>query len=58
MHPRPRLALRVAWDLLRIRFLHRGVKRVDAEGTARIRPGLRAPFAAAIVPVGSLALLA
>jgi dolichyl-phosphate beta-glucosyltransferase len=30
MHPRPRLALRVAWDLFRIRFLHRGVKRADA----------------------------
>ncbi len=27
MHPRPRLALRVAWDLLRIPFLHRGVER-------------------------------
>jgi dolichyl-phosphate beta-glucosyltransferase len=31
MHARPRLALRVAWDLLRIRFLHRGVGRVAAE---------------------------
>jgi dolichyl-phosphate beta-glucosyltransferase len=30
MHPRPRLALRVAWDLFRIRFVHRGVKRADA----------------------------
>jgi glycosyltransferase involved in cell wall biosynthesis len=32
MHARPRLALRVGWDLLRIRFLHRGVKRAIAEG--------------------------
>jgi dolichyl-phosphate beta-glucosyltransferase len=32
MHPRLRLALRVAWDLARIRFLHRGVKRVDRAG--------------------------
>jgi dolichyl-phosphate beta-glucosyltransferase len=28
MHARPSLALRVGWDLLRIRFLHRGVKRI------------------------------
>ncbi len=35
MHARPRLALRVAWDLFRIRFLHRGVGRVEAEP----RPG-------------------
>lgn len=28
MHARPRLALRVGWDLLRIRFIHRGVKRI------------------------------
>jgi glycosyltransferase involved in cell wall biosynthesis len=26
MHPGPRLALRVAWDLIRIPFLHRGVR--------------------------------
>ncbi len=32
MHARPRLALRVGWDLLRIRFLHRGLKRAAAEG--------------------------
>ncbi len=32
MHARPRLALRVVWDLLRIRLIHRGVKRVAAEG--------------------------
>ena len=31
MHARPRLALRVAWDLLRIRFLHRGVGRLVPE---------------------------
>jgi dolichyl-phosphate beta-glucosyltransferase len=28
MHARPKLALRVAWDLVRIRFAHRGVKRL------------------------------
>ena len=32
MQARPRLALRVAWDLVRIRFVHRGLKRVAAEG--------------------------
>ena len=31
MHARPRLAMRVAWDLLRIRFVHRGLKRMAAE---------------------------
>jgi dolichyl-phosphate beta-glucosyltransferase len=35
MHPRPRLALRVAWDLFRIRFLHRGVKRAVTEAPAK-----------------------
>jgi dolichyl-phosphate beta-glucosyltransferase len=34
MHARPRLAMRVAWDLLRIRFLHRGVERLDRESAA------------------------
>jgi glycosyltransferase involved in cell wall biosynthesis len=34
MHARPRLALRVAWDLLRIRFIHRGVKRIAARETS------------------------
>jgi dolichyl-phosphate beta-glucosyltransferase len=29
MHPRAGLAMRVAWDLLRIPFLHRGVKRAE-----------------------------
>jgi len=29
MHARPRLAMRVAWDLFRIRFLHRGLGRAD-----------------------------
>lgn len=27
MHARPRLALRVAWDLVRIRFVHRGIRK-------------------------------
>ena len=31
MHARPRLALRVAWDLFRIRFMHRGVGRADRD---------------------------
>jgi dolichyl-phosphate beta-glucosyltransferase len=34
MHARPRLAMRVAWDLLRIRFLHRDVERLDRESAA------------------------
>jgi dolichyl-phosphate beta-glucosyltransferase len=34
MHARPRLALRVAWDLVRIRFIHRGVRRAAAEAAA------------------------
>jgi dolichyl-phosphate beta-glucosyltransferase len=44
MHPRPRLAFRVAWDLFRIRFLHRGVKRVgggEPAGTVPPRGGKR-----------------
>ena len=32
MHARPRLALRVCWDLLRIRFVHPGVRRATAQG--------------------------
>ena len=31
MHPGPRLAIRVAWDLFRIPLLHRAVKRVTKE---------------------------
>jgi dolichyl-phosphate beta-glucosyltransferase len=43
MHARPKLALRVAWDLVRIRFVHRGTQRVAADrGTAGVRPGGRA----------------
>jgi len=34
MHARPKLAIRVAWDLVRIRFLHRGVRKVSAEARA------------------------
>ena len=33
MHARPRLALRVAWDLIRIRFAHRGVGKAAVEST-------------------------
>jgi dolichyl-phosphate beta-glucosyltransferase len=32
MHARPRLAVRVGWDLLRIRFVHRRLKRAAGEG--------------------------
>ena len=35
MHARPSLALRVGWDLLRIRFLHRGVKRIPEGAPAK-----------------------
>ncbi|MGD0123490.1 MAG: dolichyl-phosphate beta-glucosyltransferase [Candidatus Limnocylindrales bacterium] len=34
MHARPKLALRVAWDLIRIRSLHRGVRKASAEAPA------------------------
>jgi dolichyl-phosphate beta-glucosyltransferase len=33
MHPGPRLAMRVAWDLFRIPLLHRGVRRARREVT-------------------------
>jgi dolichyl-phosphate beta-glucosyltransferase len=32
MHARPKLALRVAWDLVRIRFVHRGVGKASLDG--------------------------
>jgi dolichyl-phosphate beta-glucosyltransferase len=42
MHARPKLALRVAWDLVRIRFIHRGVARRPAETPALDRtPGVQ-----------------
>ena len=31
MQARPKLAIRVAWDLVRIRFIHRGVRKAAAE---------------------------
>jgi dolichyl-phosphate beta-glucosyltransferase len=34
MHARPKLALRVAWDLVRIRFVHGGVRKAAAERQA------------------------
>jgi dolichyl-phosphate beta-glucosyltransferase len=43
MHARPRLAMRVAWDLVRIRFIHRGVSRVAFDAA----PGDTAADAAA-----------
>lgn len=45
MHARPKLALRVAWDLARIRFIHRNVRRkapaetAVVDRTARGTPG-------------------
>jgi dolichyl-phosphate beta-glucosyltransferase len=38
MQARPKLALRVAWDLIRIRFAHRGVGRVGSD-RSRQTPG-------------------
>jgi dolichyl-phosphate beta-glucosyltransferase len=34
MQARPRLALRVAWDLIRIRLIHRGIGTATADGAA------------------------
>jgi hypothetical protein len=34
MHARPKLALQVAWDLVRIRFVHRGVRKAASESAA------------------------
>lgn len=34
MQARPKLALRVAWDLIRIRFIHRGVRKAASESTS------------------------
>jgi len=34
MHARPKLALQVAWDLVRIRFVHRGIPKAAATGSA------------------------
>ena len=34
MHARPKLAFRVGWDLIRIRFLHRHVRKVSADRPA------------------------
>jgi dolichyl-phosphate beta-glucosyltransferase len=39
MHPGPLLALRVAWDLFRIPFLHRRVARLPATGSAIVDRG-------------------
>ncbi len=42
MHAAPKLAARVAWDLIRIRFIHRGLGRVapaaDAAGAQAVEP--------------------
>ncbi|HEX7591767.1 MAG TPA: dolichyl-phosphate beta-glucosyltransferase [Candidatus Limnocylindrales bacterium] len=38
MHARPMLALRVAWDLVRIRFVHGSIPRVAAAGKATPKP--------------------
>ncbi len=44
MHARPKLALRVAWDLVRIRFVHRRIRKASTEtpaieGSAEGTPG-------------------
>ena len=39
MHARPGLALRVAWDLIRIRFVHPGIKRAPAAATDGVVSG-------------------
>jgi dolichyl-phosphate beta-glucosyltransferase len=36
MHARPRLALRVGWDLLRIRFIHRRVRKATVASTEEV----------------------
>jgi len=38
MHPRPRLAVRVAWDLFWVRLIHRGVRRRAAADPAPADP--------------------
>ncbi len=38
MHAQPRLALRVAWDLIRIRFIHRGLRRADGSAVTMPAP--------------------
>ena len=44
MHARPKLALRVAWDLVRIRFIHRNVHRkAPVEATVVESPAKGAP---------------
>jgi len=39
MHARAGLAARVAWDLIRIRFIHRGVRRADVAAAGDVTPG-------------------
>jgi hypothetical protein len=43
MHPGPRLALKVAWDLFRIPFLHRRLARHDAAVELNAIPADRDP---------------
>jgi dolichyl-phosphate beta-glucosyltransferase len=38
MHARPRLAMRVAWDLMRIRFVHRGIRKAGGCDSAGAEP--------------------
>jgi hypothetical protein len=35
MQARPKLALRVAWDLIRIRLIHGGIGRIDSDRSRR-----------------------
>ena len=47
MRVRPGLALRVAWDLLRIPIIHRGVRPADADPPGRRRPVVGDPASGA-----------
>jgi dolichyl-phosphate beta-glucosyltransferase len=43
MHARPKLALQVGWDLVRIRFVHRGVRKAAADDPAEVSAKGRNP---------------
>jgi dolichyl-phosphate beta-glucosyltransferase len=47
MHPRVGLAVRVAWDLVRIRFVHRGIQKVNATA---VQPGSPEAARASVPP--------
>jgi dolichyl-phosphate beta-glucosyltransferase len=47
MQARPKLAMRVAWDLVRIRFIHRGVRKAGVESAMTGAAPARSPAGAA-----------